>query len=79
MAKKLAAVDGHVLKIERSALPQCEGEEYRDAVYANANALWSNALVVGESHYRISSSFEVADASWAKIVAEHLANERAAA
>jgi hypothetical protein len=79
MAKKLAAVDWHVLKIERSALPQTEGEEYRGAVYANANPLWSNVLVVHEDHYRISSSFEVADASWAKIVAEHLANERAAA
>jgi hypothetical protein len=79
MAQKLAAVDWHVLKIERAALPQSEGEEYRDAVYANANPLWSNALVVGEGHYRISSSFEVADASWAKVVAEHLANERAAA
>jgi len=77
MAKKLAAVDWHVLKIERSALPQ--GEKYRDAVYGNANPLWANALVVGEDHYRISSSFEVADASWAKIVDEHLANEAAAA
>ena len=79
MAKRLAAVDFHVLKIERSALPQVVGEEYRIAVYANANPVWSNALVVGDDHYRIASSFEVADASWPKIVAEHLANKLAAA
>jgi hypothetical protein len=40
MAERLAAVDWHVLKIERSALRQGEGEDYREAVYANANPLW---------------------------------------
>jgi hypothetical protein len=43
------------------------------------NPLWSNVLVFHEDHYRISSSFEVTDASWERSSPCPLVKEQVAA
>jgi hypothetical protein len=41
-------------------------------VLKNAQPLWANLLIIGESRYRVSSSSVDVDAAWGKICAQVL-------
>lgn len=65
MAEKLATIDWHVLKCERSDLPN--GPTFGSEVRRNAQPIWAHLLIIGENRYRVSSSSIDADAAWKKI------------
>jgi hypothetical protein len=77
MAARLATVDWHLLACERSDLPA--GPTFGSEVLKNAQPLWANLVIIGESRYRVSSSSADVDATWDKIRAQVLDEVRTAA
>ena len=77
MASKLAMINWHLLSCERNALPS--GPSFGSELLKNAQPIWAHLLVIGESRYRVSSSSGDADAAWAKIHDQVLAETRNAA
>jgi hypothetical protein len=70
MASKLATIEWHLLACERSELPS--GPTFGPEVLKNAQPLWANLLIIGESRYRVSSSSVDVDAVWDKLCAQVL-------
>lgn len=77
MAQRLATIDWHLLKCERSDLPS--GPTFGGDVMKNAQPMWANLLVIGESRYRVSSSSIDVDVAWEKIRETALEGRRSAA
>jgi hypothetical protein len=77
MASKLATINWNILDCERSELPL--GPTYGSEVLKNAQPLWAQLLVIGESRYRVSSSSADADIAWEKIRNQVLSEVRTAA
>jgi DGQHR domain-containing protein len=77
MATKLARLDWHLLRCERSELPT--GPTYSSEVKRNARPMWAPLLVIGDSRYRVSSSSSDVDAVWKRIEQDILSDSRHAA
>jgi DGQHR domain-containing protein len=67
MACQLATIHWHVLKCEKSELPDPREPTYSSALDIHAHELWAHLLVRRESGFRISSSSSEADLAWKKI------------
>jgi hypothetical protein len=66
MAAKLGSIDWHLLACERSDPPQ-GGPTFPGEVQKNAQPLWANLLIIRDSGYRVSSTFDDVEATWEKI------------
>lgn len=73
MASKLAQIDWHLLACERADLPS--GPTFASEVQKNSQPMWAHLLVIGENHYRVSSSSVDANAAWEKICDRVLTEE----
>jgi hypothetical protein len=65
MAKALATVDWHVLKIQK---PKPDDLDYRAKIEANLEPLFKHMVSATDTRMKISSSAADADIAWGKIV-----------